>query len=97
MRTHSYEFARKGIQTCTLLFLQAAHCVQAKRFRPPLPPQTSSSQPIAEPPAHSSTIAHPLLSSAISTHLTLLPPNNYKSRAAAPYRLPPKKTRPTPN
>src|SRR5947207_12279898 len=97
MRTHSYEFSRKGKYPCMLLFLQAERCDQVKRFRLPLPPQNLSSRPTAEPPAHSSTVAHPLLLSGISTHLILLPHNNCKSRAAASYLFPPKRTRRTPN
>src|SRR2546421_4915892 len=97
MRTHSYAFSRKDAYACTLLFSQAAHCDQAKQFRRPLPPQTLSSRPTAELPAHSSTVAGLLLSLVISTHLILLPRNNYKNRAAASYRSPPKRMRLTPN
>src|SRR3954470_11678842 len=97
MRTHSYEFSRKGTEACTLLFSRVEHCDQAKQFRWPLPPQTLSSQPIVEPPPHFSTVVRPLSSSGISTHSTLLQRNNCKSRAAAAYRPLLKRTRPIPN
>src|SRR2546425_13243321 len=97
MRTYSYEFSRKGTEACTLLFSRVEHCDQAKQFRWPLPPQTSSLQPIAEPPPHSSTVVRPLSSAGISTHSTLLQRNNCKSTAADAQPPRSQRTRPIPN